>query len=159
VDSGHNTNWFPSSGTTAIETEQATKATDASTPTPDMVFIIVLQLQTTGEASENISGGENGESLVSLIEVAEVTPEEVSAFEQRTSQQGKAQGYGFDYSILYEEAEKKYRKHYAAGKYQTVIIVFEGKVVTTPYDEKGIKEKEAATLTRGQRLSQTTQVK
>jgi hypothetical protein len=54
---------------------------------------------------------------------------------------------------------KKYLKSYAAGKYRTVVIVFEGRVVFSPYDEEGIKEKETVALTAGQQTSQTGEVK
>jgi len=50
---------------------------------------------------------------------------------------------GFDYSLIYEEEDKKYKKQYVSGKYRTVVIVFEGAVAVAPYNSQGaIKEQE-----------------
>ncbi|MFC1804862.1 filamentous hemagglutinin N-terminal domain-containing protein, partial [Candidatus Omnitrophota bacterium] len=56
-------------------------------------------------------------------------------------------------SLSYEEGEKL-KKRYPRGKYRTIVIVYEGRVVVSPYDEKGIKEAEAVTLTDGQQTAQ-----
>ena len=48
------------------------------------------------------------------------------------------------------EDDALYKKKYAKGKYRTVVIVFEGRVVVSPYDEKGVKKEETVTLTGGQ---------
>ena len=57
----------------------------------------------------------------------------------------------------YEEELKK--KKYKAGKYKTVVIVYEGVVVVSPYDEKGIKKAQAQRLSSGMRTTQKGEVK
>ncbi|MFC1675256.1 beta strand repeat-containing protein, partial [Candidatus Omnitrophota bacterium] len=53
----------------------------------------------------------------------------------------------------YEEGEK-YKKYYPRGKYRTIVIVYEGRLVVGPYDEKGLQEYKALPLTGGQQASQ-----
>jgi hypothetical protein len=48
------------------------------------------------------------------------------------------------------EEEKKYKKTYKSGKYRTVVIVFEGKVIVAPYSRKGAEYNKGVTLTSGQ---------
>ncbi|MFA6282116.1 MAG: hypothetical protein WCY05_06430, partial [Candidatus Omnitrophota bacterium] len=43
------------------------------------------------------------------------------------------------------------RKKYKPGKYRTVVVVFEGSVVTAPYDEKGVKVNEATIIRPGEK--------
>jgi hypothetical protein len=63
-------------------------------------------------------------------------------------------------SIPEEGEYRRYSKaHYLAGKYRTVVIVFEGRIVVSPYDEEGTKEDKAETLTTGQKASQEAEVK
>jgi hypothetical protein len=61
-------------------------------------------------------------------------------------------------SLVGEEEEKLKRSHYAKGKYKTVVVVLEGKVVATPYDENGLKEDKSATLTAGDNTIQEGEV-
>jgi hypothetical protein len=58
-----------------------------------------------------------------------------------------------------EEDEDLMKKKYVSGKYRTVVIVFEGRVLVSPYDEEGVKEKEATTLTAGQKSETEGEVK
>jgi len=74
---------------------------------------------------------------------------------ETTVEGNKSSSYGFDYSVIYQEEDKKYKKHYTQGKYRTVVIVFEGKVLTAPYSEKGVDEKQGVMVTAGNRVSQT----
>ncbi|MFC1805306.1 beta strand repeat-containing protein, partial [Candidatus Omnitrophota bacterium] len=66
--------------------------------------------------------------------------------------------YGLKKGLDYTEGEK-YSKSYPKGKYRTVVIVFEGCVTVTPYEETGPIEEEAVILTDGQRASQDGFVK
>jgi hypothetical protein len=59
----------------------------------------------------------------------------------------------------YEEGDDILKKKYTAGKYRTVVIVYEGKVVVNPYDEEGIKENEGVALTAGQKATHEEEVK
>jgi hypothetical protein len=59
----------------------------------------------------------------------------------------------------YSEGESIYKKNYLLGEYRTVVIVFEGKVVISPYDEKGIKETESVALTAGEKSERTGEIK
>jgi len=59
-------------------------------------------------------------------------------------------------SVTYEG--QKYDKRYASGKYRTVVIVFEGKVLVSPYDDKGPKYEEGQMLTPGQQTSREAQI-
>ncbi|MFC1570799.1 beta strand repeat-containing protein, partial [Candidatus Omnitrophota bacterium] len=61
-------------------------------------------------------------------------------------------GAGF-LNLDFEEGKKKYRKWYRGGKYKTTVIVYEGKVVASPYDEDGAKYDEGVTLTNGESTS------
>ncbi len=61
-------------------------------------------------------------------------------------------------SFWYEEGQKK-RKRYPKGKYRTIVVVYEGKVVMTPYDETGLRTDEAVTLVGGQSTAQDGEVK
>ena len=45
------------------------------------------------------------------------------------------------------------------GRYRTVVIVFEGKVVAASYDEEGPKFEEGTVLTAGQKTSQEGEIK
>jgi hypothetical protein len=53
-----------------------------------------------------------------------------------------------------QDKKKKYKKKYIKGKYRTVVIVFEGRVVACPYDEEGPQFEEGTSLTKGQRTIQ-----
>ena len=44
------------------------------------------------------------------------------------------------------------------GKYRTVVIVFEGKVVVSPYDDEGMKTEDEKVLTSGQKTRQEAEV-
>jgi len=57
------------------------------------------------------------------------------------------------------EGERKYKKLYAAGKYRTVVIVFEGKVIVCPYDETGIKCEGGKYLTDGEKTEYEGEIK
>ncbi|MCM8790743.1 MAG: hypothetical protein NC938_03475, partial [Candidatus Omnitrophica bacterium] len=57
-----------------------------------------------------------------------------------------------------EEVGKRY-KNYPRGKYQTTVIVFEGKVAVSPYDEKGIIEDKTVLLTDGKKAVHTGEVR
>jgi len=61
-------------------------------------------------------------------------------------------------SIFYEEAEKL-KKRYPKGKYRTTVIVYEGKVIVCPYDERGIRYEEGVILTGGQKATFEGEVK
>jgi hypothetical protein len=54
--------------------------------------------------------------------------------------------------------KKKYKKGYAPGKYKTVVVVFEGKVLVASYSNKGIDYKNATAVTSGQRAVQKGRV-
>jgi hypothetical protein len=62
-------------------------------------------------------------------------------------------------SFWYEEAQLK-KRLYKKGKYRTTVIVYEGKVLVTPYDdEQGLRLDEQVTLTAGQSTVQEGEVK
>lgn len=67
------------------------------------------------------------------------------------------EGKGFDYDIVYEEGNR-FKKPYKQGRYRTTIIVREGCVVATPYDEEGADYEKGAVLTAGQKTSQEGEV-
>jgi hypothetical protein len=50
------------------------------------------------------------------------------------------------------------RKQYKAGKYRTIVVVFEGSVVTAPYDESGVNMDEATIITAGQEISREAEI-
>ena len=52
-----------------------------------------------------------------------------------------------------EEVGNQYKKRYTQGKYRTVVIVFEGAVVVSSYDEKGPVVTEEVFLSAGQETS------
>ena len=54
----------------------------------------------------------------------------------------------------WDEGKRKYAK-FKKGKYRTVVIVFSGRVVVTPYDEMGLRRDDEVSLTAGQRAYQT----
>lgn len=51
------------------------------------------------------------------------------------------------------------KKNYAAGKYKTVVIVYEGKVAVSPYDEKGPNYSEGTMVTPGNETSSEGEIK
>jgi len=61
--------------------------------------------------------------------------------------------------LSYVEGEKKYKKHYLKGEYRTTVIVFEGRVVVVPYDERGIKIDKIKTISAGQSVVHSGEVK
>jgi hypothetical protein len=61
-------------------------------------------------------------------------------------------------SFWYEEGQLK-KRLYKKGKYRTTVIVYEGRVLVTPYDEKGLRLDEQVILTDGQSTEQSGEVK
>ena len=57
-----------------------------------------------------------------------------------------------------EEGERL-NKRYVTGKYKTVVIVFEGKVVVNPYDEQGVQTDKGMALTAGQTSESEGEIK
>jgi hypothetical protein len=53
----------------------------------------------------------------------------------------------------------KYAKNYAKGKYKTVVIVFEGKVMVSAYDKSGPKLKQGKAVSGGQQAVQKGEIK
>ncbi|MBU1128492.1 MAG: hypothetical protein KKG95_00285, partial [Candidatus Omnitrophica bacterium] len=51
--------------------------------------------------------------------------------------------------------DERWKKKRAKSRYRTVVIVFEGKVVVAPYDEKGIKHEEEVSVNAGETLTVT----
>jgi hypothetical protein len=64
-----------------------------------------------------------------------------------------------DNFVNYEAGEMKFHKDYNSGKYRTVVIVFEGKVVVNAYDEQGVNKEAQIILTAGQSAEQKGEVK
>jgi hypothetical protein len=60
--------------------------------------------------------------------------------------------YGFDWGIIYEEGKKKYRKRFRKGRYHTVVVVYDGKVVAAPYNDKGPRYDLGDTLGAGDKI-------
>jgi hypothetical protein len=58
-----------------------------------------------------------------------------------------------------EEGAQKFKKDYIMGKYRTIVIVFEGRVLVSPYDEEGAKEDKTVALTAGQTTANEGDVK
>ena len=63
------------------------------------------------------------------------------------------------FTIEYEQGGSKYDLHYKKGKYRTVVILFEGKVVATPYDEQGPKTDKEKVLVGSGRISHSGEIK
>jgi hypothetical protein len=62
-------------------------------------------------------------------------------------------------SEMVNDGRKKYARNYASGKYKTVVIVFEGKVLVASYDAKrGPNYKTATAVTGGQKTEQKGQI-
>jgi hypothetical protein len=57
-----------------------------------------------------------------------------------------------------EEGERL-NKRYVTGRYKTVVIVFEGKVVVNPYDEEGVQADKGVALTAGQQSESEGEIK
>jgi len=70
----------------------------------------------------------------------------------------KEDDYSYNF-LFYVEGRKKYIRCYLKGEYRTTVIVFEGKVIVVPYDEKGIKIDKMETITAGQSAVQSGEVK
>jgi len=60
---------------------------------------------------------------------------------------------------LIDTDSTKYDKWYKEGKYRTVVIVFEGKVVVSDYDKGGARYDDATVLTGGEKTSAEGEVK
>jgi hypothetical protein len=60
-------------------------------------------------------------------------------------------------NIDYEAARLK--RKYIKGRYITAVIVYEGRVVIWPYDEKGVREEGAEVLNAGQSTTQKGEIK
>ncbi|MFH0763614.1 MAG: DUF2341 domain-containing protein [Candidatus Omnitrophota bacterium] len=59
--------------------------------------------------------------------------------------------------ISYER--QKYGKYYIAGKYRTVVIVYDGKVTVAPYDDNGPQYDKGKLLTAGQKAAYQGEIK
>jgi hypothetical protein len=60
--------------------------------------------------------------------------------------------YDKNSNLNYEDNENKYKKQYNSGKYKTTVIVFEGKVVAAPYDEKGARYDQGVSVIGGSKF-------
>jgi hypothetical protein len=61
-------------------------------------------------------------------------------------------------SFYYEEGEKL-KKRYPKGRYRMTVILYEGRVLVSPYDEQGIKEGQGILLNAGESITQIGEVK
>ncbi|MCM8800997.1 MAG: filamentous hemagglutinin N-terminal domain-containing protein [Candidatus Omnitrophica bacterium] len=179
IDSGNNNFWFVTTNITQPEVEEATKEVDTSTPPIETTTAPESDLETSPSDYINLEGGEEEtppeteESASPQEETSEQTslPQESteSSAQEETAETeqeealSEAKKSGFDFSTLELEEEgedKKYkRKYYLAGKYKTVVIVFEGRVVVAPYDERGIKQGQAKILASQQKIVHTSEIK
>jgi hypothetical protein len=75
-----------------------------------------------------------------------------------TGGQETMEAAGEESTHAYEEGDKL-KKLYPRGRYRTAVIVFEGVVLVTPYDEMGVKTEGTVTLTAGETTAQTGEVK
>jgi hypothetical protein len=57
----------------------------------------------------------------------------------------------------WDEIYKKSR--YVKGKYKTVVIVFEGKVIVSPYNDKGVDNSKGTFLTGGEKINTSGEIK
>jgi hypothetical protein len=159
---------------TPDETDHSTRETDIDTTPPTTIDNTNTEPGTGTGDSGNISGtGDTDNPPVSTEPHSDDdvkvdtgtntdtgTPTDTGVKEETvktetTVEGNKSSSYGFDYSVIYQEEDKKYKKHYTQGRYRTVVIVFEGKVIAAPYSEKGINEKQGTMVTAGNRVSQT----
>ena len=93
-----------------------------------------------------------------------IDSEDKTKTEEGTKEIIKGRGRGDIFYFRYvdkdnEDLRRRYKKYYKKGKYRTVVIVIEGKVVMAPYDEKGVKEEGSKTLTDGDSSQQEGEVK
>jgi len=165
LDSGHNVNWFFDVETiiTDTEIEEATQIVDDISDIGVEIADATLQVTDLNSPEPELISLSTGESLVSSTDSSgaeEPSQQQIIAVQESDSETsaGTAEA-GFDYDNLnYEEGERKFKKHYARGKYKTVVILFEGKVVMTPYDTQGPKEEDTVILLPGQNAIQKGEV-
>ncbi|MCM8826532.1 MAG: hypothetical protein NC904_03345, partial [Candidatus Omnitrophica bacterium] len=58
-----------------------------------------------------------------------------------------------------DDEKRRYKRYYRPGKYRTSVIVFEGKVIVSPYDEMGPKDEGVRYLNKGDNIKQEGEVK
>ncbi len=83
----------------------------------------------------------------------EYAPDEYKSGQSSEGGTGADRSYDM-FRIDYEEGRKKYRQRYARGKYRTVVIVFEGRVVAAPYNDEGPEFDKGHLLDAGQKAVQ-----
>jgi hypothetical protein len=147
---------------TPEETDHGTRENDVDTTPPTTIDNTNTDPGTGTGDSGNISGaGDTDNPPVSTDphsddDVKVDTGTKTDTTKTETTVEGdKSSSYGFDFSVIYQEEDKKYKSRYVQGKYRTVVIVFEGKVIAAPYSEKGVDEKRGVMVTAGNRVSQT----
>ncbi|MCM8774325.1 MAG: hypothetical protein NC820_06290, partial [Candidatus Omnitrophica bacterium] len=72
---------------------------------------------------------------------------------------GGIRDIGVGYLRYDDSGVKRYRKRYERGKYRTVVIVIEGRVVACPYEDGKIRSEETEVLEAGERLEYEGEVK
>jgi hypothetical protein len=145
----------PNPTPTPDEVDHGTRENDVDTTPPTNIDNTNTDPGTGAGNSGNISG--TGDTNNPPVSTEPHNDGDVKV-DTGTAEGNKSSSYGFDYSVIYNEEDKKYKRHYKEGRYRTVVIVFEGKVLTAPYSEKGVSEKQGVMVTAGQRVSQTLPV-
>jgi len=108
------------------------------------------------DGSGVIAGGEEGGNKEIIISGSVVKGGDS---EKGGSDMGEFDWWSVLRFINNDDENKKYKRWYRQGKYKTMVIVFEGKVVTVPYDEKGIKIDKIKTISAGQSVVHSGEVK
>jgi hypothetical protein len=146
---------------TPEETDHGTRETDTQTTPPNTGDSNNNTGSGTGDSGEISGAGDTDNPPVSTdphsdddVKVDTGTKTDTTKTDA-TAEGNKSSSYGFDFSVIYQEEDKKYKSRYVQGRYRTVVIVFEGKVVAAPYSEKGVDEKRGVMVTAGNRVSQT----
>ena len=139
IDSGNNINWFVSDPTPPDPPEPPEPPTP---PEPPPI------------------PPEPEEPVIEEPEEPPVEPPEEPEEPEEKPEEAPEEGEGEEGDPFGPQDEKKkYKKKYIKGKYRTVVIVFEGRVVACPYGEEGPRFEEGTTLTKGQRTIQEGAVK
>ena len=112
--------------------------------------------------------GNDSEKQASLQEMESVIDNEIaeSADEGQHSSQddikstdAQTSKEGFNNDPYFQDKTQKYKKPYKSGKYRTVVIVFEGKVIVSPYDQKGPVRSSQTSVSAGEHTQSKGNIK
>ena len=127
---------------------------------PEMVAVTSLSEIVAGTSLPEMTAGTSSSETTAGTSSSETTAGTSSSETKAKTTNTAETEHGFNEMFPGELIMPKYGKNcYKKGNYCTVVIVFEGKVMTSLYNEEGSKSEEAIYLTAGEKIKQKGEIK